>query len=320
MYCASCGAAIPAEAQSCGSCGTRLAKRCLHCAASVPPTARFCPNCGESLPAVRTGQHADGNAVVEAPAGERKLVTVLFADLAGFTAFSAERDPEELQEYLSGLWTRLDAVIAAHGGATEKHIGDAIMAMFGAERYREEDPAQAVRAALAVHACLAQFQPGGASAVLQMRIGIHTGMVALGPMGTAGERTAIGDSVNLASRLQNSAPVGGVLISQDTYRQVYGLFDVQSLPPVSLRGRRQPVQTYLVLRPRPRSLARTLRGVEGIETEMIGRAPELQALKSSFLFVVEKQQLQVVTVMGEAGVGKSRLLHEFQKWVEVLPH
>ncbi len=253
------------------------------------------------------------------PNGERKLVTVLFGDLAGFTAFSAERDPEEVQEYITGLWARLDALIAAHGGTTEKHIGDALMALFGGRQAREEDPVQAVRAALALQACVGEVSPGGPPSPLQMRIGIHTGMVALSPADPAGERIATGDTVNLASRLEQNAPTSGVLISHDTYRHVYGSFDLQVLPPLTVKGKTDPIQTYLVLRARPRSLARTLRGVAGVETEMIGREPELKHLQSAFQSVLEERQPQVLTIVGEAGIGKSRLLWHFEKWVEALP-
>jgi predicted ATPase len=152
-----------------------------------------------------------------------------------------------------------------------------------------------------------------------MRIGIHTGLVVLGPLGRTGEFAATGDTVNVANRLQESAPVGGVLISHETYRHVYGSFDVQNQPPLTLKGKAEPFQTYSVLRARPRSLARTLRGVEGLGTEMIGRESELGRLQSAFQELMEEREVQLLTIVGEAGIGKSRLLMEFQKWLEALP-
>ena len=316
MKCEACGADNAPTARFCLNCGAGLQARCSHCAAELPSGARFCPACGQPVPTASSGER-DQTASI--PAGERKQVTVLFADFSGFTAFSAKLDAEEVRDCMTSLWARLDAVITAHGGTIEKHIGDAIMAVFGAKQAREYDPERAVRAALAMQACLGQLQKGDAPSPLPMRIGIHTGLAVVGPLGAAGEFAATGDTVNLANRLEQSAPVGGVLISHDTYRQVYGLFDAQALPPLSVKGKPEPVQTYLVLRAKPRAVALQLRGVEGVETEMIGREPELKRLQSTLQSVMEERELRVFTIVGEAGIGKSRLMREFQKWVDLIP-
>jgi len=259
-------------------------------------------------------------APVPAPAGllagQRKQVTVLFADFSGFTSFAERQDPEDLHAHMSSLWQRLDALISAHGGTVEKHIGDAMMAVFGARQAREDDPARAVRAALAMQLCLATLPGYGGQPPLQMRIGVHTGLVLVAPGGTDSELTATGDTVNLASRLEQHAPVGGVLISHQTYRLVYGLFEVKQLPPLTVKGKPEPLQTYRVLNARPRSLAQPIRGVEGVETQMVGRELELKRLQSAFQSVIEKRQAQVITVLGDAGIGKSCLLTEFRRWVE----
>jgi predicted ATPase/class 3 adenylate cyclase len=250
---------------------------------------------------------------------ERKQVTVLFADFSGFTAFSDKLDPEEVRDRMTTLWTHLDAIIKGRGGTVEKHIGDAIMAVFGARHAHEEDPEHAVRAALEMQSALSEGQKLNNWLPLQLRVGIHTGLVVVGPLGETGEFAATGDTVNLANHLEQSAPDGGVLISHDTYRHVYGSFDVQSLPPLSVKGKSDPLQTYLVVRARSQSLARTLRGIEGVGTETIGREPELKRLQSTFLSVMEERELHVFSVVGEAGIGKTRLAGEFQKWVEPLP-
>jgi class 3 adenylate cyclase/predicted ATPase/ribosomal protein L40E len=317
MYCPGCGAENPGETTVCRECGVVLTAVCGRCAAPLPAGARFCPGCGRAVESERPLEVETHISV--APSGERRLVTVLFADFAGFTSFAEKRDPEDVQDYLTGVWDRLDRIIAEHGGITEKHIGDALMAVFGSYRGREDDPIQGVRAGLALQQCVQGLPPPGRSSPLQLRIGVHTGWVVLSPPGSKGERFVTGDTVNLASRLENSAPIGGVLISHDTYRQVYGLFDVQSLPPVALRGRTEPVRTYLVLRARPRSLARTLRGIEGVATRLIGREQEFEQLCSACRKSLEQRQLSVLTVIGEAGLGKSRLLQELQKWLEILP-
>jgi len=316
MHCEACGADNASSARFCFSCGAALAERCAHCAAELPSGARFCPACGKpvSSPALAT---TPPNA--KFAADERKQVTVLFADLSGFTTFAHKLDPEEVRDYVVSLWNRLDAIIKARGGTVEKHIGDAIMAVFGARQAREDDPQQAVRAGLELQDALRESQQGGEQVPLLMRVGIHTGLVVLGPLGSTGEFAATGDTVNVANRLEQKAPLGGVLISHDTYRHVYGSFDVQSLPPLSLRDKPDPLQAYLVLRARSQSLARTLRGVEGVGTETIGREPELKRLQSAFMSVMEERELHVFTVVGEAGIGKSRLVNEFQKWVELLP-
>src|SRR5258708_15155974 len=146
--------------------------------------------------------------------------------------------------------------------------------------------------------------------MVDVRVGIHAGMVALGPAGPAGDRPESGDSLVVARRLLGGAPAGSVVISHDTYRHVYGLFDVQSLAWLTVLDRTEPVPVYRVLRARPRSLSRTLRGIEGAETEIVDRELEMERLQSVFRAALEKHELQVVTILGDAGIGKSRLLHE----------
>jgi predicted ATPase/class 3 adenylate cyclase len=242
---------------------------------------------------------------------------VLFADLVNFTASTERLDPEEVRDRMNTLWARLDPIITEHGGTVNQHMGDGIMALFGAGATRESEPRQAVRAALAMQEALADARSEGLEG--QMRIGIHTGPVVLGPVATTNEFTAIGDTVNLASRLEGKAPPGGVLISRDTYRQVYGFFDVSAVSEFSVKGKAEPVQAYLVLQPKPRPLALRLHGVEGVETKLVGRAEELQRLQAAFETMLATGRAQFLTVVGEAGIGKSRLVHEFQQWAELRP-
>jgi tetratricopeptide (TPR) repeat protein len=211
------------------------------------------------------------------------------------------------------------ALIAAAGGTTQRQTGDSFLAVFGARQVREDDPLRAVQAALKILAWLSSSSPPGAPRPVRPRVGIHTMLGTLGPKGNL-PNGHVGDvAFRLAERLPENAVAGGIVLSQDTYRHVDGFFDVERLAPLSLGGQTEPVQTFLVLRARSRSLARTLRGSEGIETDMIGRTLELERLKSAFYAVVEKGEPQVVTILGEAGIGKSRLLREFQAWLEVIP-
>lgn len=248
---------------------------------------------------------------------QRKQVTVLFADVSSFTAMSETLDAEEVTEIMNALWVRLDAAITAQGGQIDKHIGDAVMALWGVDAAREDDPERAIRAALAMQSALEQFR-AERGVPLAMRIGLNTGAVLLGTVGTTHEFTAMGDAVNLASRLEHAAPVGGVLISHATYRHVRGVFDVQVQAPLSVKGKAAPVQTYVVLQAKPRAFRMGTRGVEGIETHMVGREAELLALQSAYTDALSGET-SLVLIVGEAGVGKSRLLFEFEHWIDLHP-
>ena len=248
----------------------------------------------------------------------RKHVTVLFADVSGFTALSDKMDAEEVGDTMNELWRRLDVVITAHGGRIDKHIGDAVMALWGVDKASEDDPERSIRAALKMQEELAAFRAQWPVAVA-MRIGINTGLVVFGAAGTTGEITALGDPVNVASRLERAAPVDGILVSHDTYRHVRGVFDVTAQTPVFFKGKREPVRTYVIHRAKPRAFHVTTRGVEGIETRTIGREAEMAALQSAFSGLMQNAAARAVLVVGDPGVGKSRLAYDFENWLELLP-
>ena len=255
---------------------------------------------------------------------QRKTVTVLFCDLAGFTAISERMDPEDVREVLNVYFNRMTACIEAAGGSVEKFIGDAIMAVFGLRIAHEDDPESAVRAALVMRSALEDVNSDLQrlrGLQLAMRIGIHTGPVIVSFLGErkGQDFVVVGDTVNTASRLQTAAPVGGIAITHDTYRLVRGVFVVQPLPPLRVKGKAEPLQAYVVQRAKERSFRLMTRGVEGIETRLVGRDAELQRLKDNFSTAVENSERRVVTLVGEAGLGKSRLIYEFDNWVELLP-
>ena len=251
---------------------------------------------------------------------QRKQATVLFADVAGFTAMSETMDPEEVSDVMNTLWQRIDAAIVEHGGHIDKHIGDAVMALWGVDVAHETDPEYAMRAALAMQAVLADF---GARHAIAMRIGLSTGPVLLRRMGNTGEFSAIGDAVDLAQQLEEAAPTGGVLISHPTYRHVRGVFDILEQAPIQVKGKAEPIQAYLVQQATLRIFRMSTRGVAGIETRMVGRDAELLMLQNMFRNAVaslpEDAEAHVVTIVGDAGVGKSRLLYEFEKWIDLQP-
>ncbi len=249
---------------------------------------------------------------------QRKQVTVLFADVSGFTAMSENLDAEDVQETMNALWGEVDKVILNHNGRIDKHIGDAVMALWGTEEAREDDPELAIQAALAMQTAVQSFA-AKRRVPLKMRVGLNTGLVVLGEVGTTAEFTAMGDTVNIASRLEHAAPIGGILISHDTYSHVRGVFEVEALEPLMVKGKTAPLHVYVVKQAKPRSFRMGRRGLEGLETKTIGREQELERLFSNYKAAISQPQTTVVTVVGEAGVGKSRLLFEFENWMDLRP-
>ena len=245
---------------------------------------------------------------------QRKYITVLFADVSGFTKMSEKMDAEDVGTIMKALWQRMDRVILQYGGLVDKHMGDAVMALFGAPTAQENDPERAIRAALAMQAEVKAFdQEYGVE--LAMRIGINSGQVILDVVGTTREYTAMGDAVNVASRMETAAPVGGVLISQDTYQHVQGLFEVEPLPPIRVKGKRELIDVYVVHGAMPHIFVGGTRGLAGVLQPLIGREHQLNELKDTFDAVVAERHLQMITIVGDVGLGKTRLLEEFSKWL-----
>ena len=258
---------------------------------------------------------------------ERKLVTVLFADVSGFTAMSETMDHEVVNDVINSLWSRVDKAIIDHGGSIDKHIGDAIMSLFGTPTAHEDDPERAIRSALQIQSEIQDWKREQSQIYLgyqtqiqniQLRIGINTGPALLGTVGTIGEYTAIGDTVNLAQRLEANAPKGGILISHDTHQHVRGIFEVTVPDPIKVKGKSEPIQVYIINGVKPRSFRDTTRGLEGIETRTIGRENELAQMQSIFERTVSANQTDLFTMVAEAGIGKSRLLFEFGKWLDTI--
>ena len=255
---------------------------------------------------------------VQSPVARRRLVSVLFADVAGFTAMSEQLDAEVVASLMNDLWEHVDGAVRRHGGRVDKHIGDAVMGVWGVDAAREDDAERAVRAALDVREAFAAFRASRGFEV-DGRVGVNTGPVVFGRVGTSGELSVTGDAVNVASRVEQVAPEGGVLISHDTYRHVRGLFDVQPMKSIAVKGKSAPLRTYRVERAKPRAFRVASRGVEGVETRMVGRGAEVAALEREFLDMLATGRSRMVTVIGEAGAGKSRLLEEFANWLELRP-
>ncbi len=255
---------------------------------------------------------------------QRKVVTILFADLAGFTAMSEKMDPEDVRDVTDAYFKCWTEVIEANRGTVEKFIGDAVMAVFGLKAASEQDPENAVRAALAMRDALEELNgelEREQQIRLHMRVGIHTGPVVVSLLGErkGQDFVVVGDTVNLASRLQSAAPEGGILISADTYRYVRGVFDVEALDPVSVKGKSEPVQVFLVQLAKPRSFRHANQDIAGGVAKLVGRQAEMQLLQDVYRASLADGSVHGVTLVGEPGIGKSRLVFELDDWLEIQP-
>ena len=256
------------------------------------------------------------------PSPQLKQVTVLFADVVGSTLLSQQLDPEDVLAVMDGALRRFAAIIEAHGGRVLQFAGDGLHAEFGTSTSREDDPERAVRAGLAL---LAEAKRHAAEVSKQfavpnfaIRVGINTGQLLLGA-GVDADRSAIGFAINVARRMEESAPAGGLRISHDTYRHVRGVFDVAEEAPLAVKGVDSPLRTYLVQCAKSRAFRLAARGIEGVETRMVGRDRELAQIQERLETVLEDRELALMTVVGEAGLGKSRLLYEVDNSLELRP-
>ena len=256
------------------------------------------------------------SAAQSAPAEDRRMVTILFTDMVGSTSMAEKLDPEEWRRIVARTHSAIGDAITAHHGTIGQYLGDGLLAFFGARSASEADPENAIRAALdaqsAVTALLSEDK-------VQLRVGIHTGLVVVGELGAEAHKefTASGDAMNLAARLQSAAPPGSVLISLDTYRYVRGVFDVTVRPPLTVKGKSEPIQTFLVRRAKPRPFRSVTRGVAGVETRTIGREMEIESLRSAYLRAFEGHGTVWAQQVGVLGIGKSRLVSDMNDWLEL---
>jgi class 3 adenylate cyclase/tetratricopeptide (TPR) repeat protein len=282
---------------------------------------KTCPNCGEENSDRARFCQVCAAPLSEAPAAvreERKVVTVLFCDLVGFTAASDQADPEDVRARIRPYHARLRQEIEGFGGTVEKFIGDAVMAVFGAPVAHEDDPERAVRAGLRILEAIGELNQADPELGLQVRIGITTGeaVVALGARPEQGEGMVTGDVVNTASRLQGVAPIGGIVIGEQTYRATSEVFDYEPLEAVTVKGKADPLPIWRAVAARSRfgtELTRTH------ATAMVGRDAEVTILRAAFDKSVRDRSVQLVTVVGGPGVGKSRLVAELFAHVDSTP-
>jgi class 3 adenylate cyclase/tetratricopeptide (TPR) repeat protein len=334
MTCAACGTDNRPDRKFCANCGAPLAVRCANCGASNLPGERFCGECGRPLvgdatpaatvpatPPVITSTSDDAGAAVassSAPApttAERRLVSVLFADLVEFTRLSERLDVEAVRELQTAYFGAAREVIGRHGGLVEKFIGDAVMAVWGAPLAHEDDAERSVRAALGLVDAIARLRDELNIPELNLRSGVLTGEAAV-VVGAVGEGLVSGDLVNTAARIQSVARPGTVLVGEATMRATEAAIAYEKDVAADLKGKSAPVQTW---RATHVVAGRRGAGRSGqLEAPFVGRAADLRALKDALEGVGRERRPQFVGVIGQAGIGKSRLAWELEKHVDGL--
>ncbi len=345
MICAACRHDNPERAKFCLECGARLAPSCPQCGTEVPAGAKFCLECGHRVAQPgAAATPAAGPVSASAPSatpdlgtrlvsytpkhlaekilksrsaleGERRQVTVLFADLAGFTTLAERLDPEEVHRIIERCFELITAEVHRFEGTINQYTGDGVMALFGAPIAHEDAPRRAVHAALGIQRALGDYSreleaTGGPA--IRMRIGLNTGPVVVGRIGDdlRMDYTAVGDTTNLAARMQQNARPGSVRVSEPTHKAVAGFFETLDLGEIPVKGH-APVRAFEILRTRGRR-SRLDVAVERGLTPLVGRSRELGVLTDLFA-QVKTGRGQVVFLAGDAGIGKSRLLLEFHR-------
>jgi len=326
VICALCGSENEVGAKFCERCGTAFGARCPSCAAPIRPGARFCRECGGPLgaepPLAAVGPRLepaptgirpaprDDRPSRDRPIAERRLVSILFNDLVGFTALVDGHDPEETRELLTRYFDLARVVVERYGGTIEKFIGDAVMAVWGAPVAREDDAERAVRAGLDLVDAVRALGPS-----LTARAAVVTGEAAV-TLGAQSQGMVAGDLVNLASRLQTAAGPGTVLVAESTMRAASAAIAFEAAGLQVLKGIESPVSAFRALRVIAERGGRNR--TESLEAPFVGRDEELRLLKDQFHATGRERRARLVSIVGPAGIGKSRLAWEFLKYIDGL--
>ncbi|MBI3742136.1 MAG: AAA family ATPase, partial [Chloroflexi bacterium] len=334
--CSKCGFENPLGVNVCGNCAAPLARACSICGFENPGNFKFCGNCGSNLLSAPLSRGARAESLQRIadtiPAGliekmtsagkqiegERRTVTVLFADITGFTTISEKLDPEEVYNLIDSTLKAFIEEIYKHEGTLDKIIGDGLMALFGAPVAHEDDPARAARAALGMQTALRRVNEDLEARLgisLKIRIGLNSGLVVVGSIGSdlRMDYTALGDTVNVASRLQSVAEPGTILASRPVYEQTKPLFEYRELGSIRVKGRVEPVEIFELAALKTK--AGRVRGITGLIAPMVGREEELARLRQVVNDLIREEKGRSVLVTGEAGLGKSRLTAEFKNYL-----
>lgn len=348
MKCTNCGFANEADARFCENCGEPLEHTCPNCGKAVKPGAKFCKNCGFKLgadvadsplptPDSQLGSRESGVGTLQdlrraAPQtvadkiraergrseGERKMVTALFTDIVGSTSLAERMDPEDWREIVTGAHHCVSEAVYRYEGTIAQLLGDGVLAFFGAPIAHEDDAERAIRAALDILESIKEYAQTLKQSNFQtlerfqMRVGLNTGLVVVGNIGSDlhMEYLAVGDTINLAARMQSAADPDTVFVTQNTQRLAASLFEYEDKGKLNVKGKSEPVQTYRVIG--ERKGASRARGVAGLTSPLVGRERELATL-IQLLDSVRAGRGGVVSIIGEAGLGKSRLTAEWRK-------
>jgi class 3 adenylate cyclase/tetratricopeptide (TPR) repeat protein len=340
MKCPKCQTENPENLKFCGECGAKLEKICPHCNSSNPPQFKFCGECGhdlglpskpipkelsfeEKLAKIQRYLPEDLTQKILAQRdkieGERKQVTVMFCDMEGYTSLTEKLGSEQMYSIMDEVYEILIHKVHDYEGTVNELTGDGIMALFGAPIALEDAPQRAIRSALAIHREINKFSDRLKSEKkmppIKMRIGIHTGPVIVGTLGNdlRVEFKAVGDTVNLASRMEGLAEPGTTYVTEDTFKLTEGFFRFEALGEKKIKGKEEPVKVYQVIAPSTRRTKFDVSAERGL-TPFIGRERELELLLDGFQRA-KLRKGQAFSIISEAGVGKSRLLYEFRKAV-----
>jgi len=336
MNCPNCSFTNPEDARFCENCGQPLERACPNCGQAVSAGSRFCRHCGfdqsgKAAPTTQVPRSGNLDAMRRAAPstiadkilagrermeGERKRVTALFADIVGSTALAESMDPEDWREIVTGAHRRVSDAIYRYEGTIAQLLGDGVLAFFGAPLAHEDDPERAIRAALelqrSVEDYAGELASSGRVESFQMRVGLNTGLVVVGNIGTDlhMEYLAVGDTVNLAARVQSAAEPNTILVTEDTQRLTSSLFDFEDRGRIPVKGKTEAVHIFRVVGER-RGAVRT-RGIAGLSSPMVGRQRELSILVRS-LEDLKAGRGSTVAIIGEAGLGKTRLIAELRR-------
>ena len=338
MKCPHCSFENPDGAKFCVECGSKQIVACPKCGHSNSLDFKFCFECGRNLdesakapnysaPHSDTPNHStdkifNNQSVLE---GERKLVTVLFSDISGYTAMSEKLDLEEVREIMSRIFGEIARVVARYEGFIEKFVGDAVMAIFGVPKSHEDDPVRAIRTAREIHQIVEALSPEVEKRIgqpISMHSGINTGIVVTGKIDAEkGIHGVSGDTINIASRLQGLAGKGEIFVGHETYYEAEGYFIFESLEPATIKGKAEPVEVHKVLSQKDKPV--TIHRLSGIKADLIGRKMEMEQLMEAAAGL-KSGKGSIFSICGDAGTGKSRLIEDFKanlnpdgiQWVE----
>ena len=338
MKCSKCDFDNPEGMKFCGGCGSKLAVACPKCEFKNPPGFKFCGNCGHNLKRITTtqsSQESPSNDLLnklikylpeglinkilsqkDKIVGERKQVTVMFCDMVGFTPFMEKLGPDEGYTIMDQIYEILIHKVQDYDGTVNEMTGDGIMALFGAPIAIEDAPQRAIRSSLAIHRaiskCSDKLSNKGIPSI-KLRAGINTGTVVVGSLGNdlRVEFKAVGDTVNLASRIEGLAEPGTTLVSENTFKLAEGFFRFEALGEKEIKGKDEPIKVYQVIAPSSSRTRFDVSAERGL-SQFVGRISELDLLCEGFERIKEGQG-QAFSIVSEAGIGKSRLLYEFRK-------